>query len=185
MLEKCVFLYKYKHDWEKFNEKAFPEKKDFYSHLNLKDIIDSDYALTKRVCKDFEIKNLAEYHDLHVQGNILLLADVFENFRNMCINIYKLDPAKLRSIPGLAWQAAFKKIKVKLNLLTDINMLLIAEKGIRRGKCQSIYWYAKANNKYMKDYVYIVISLILGCKLFIWLGNVTKASSKQLWVDQR
>ena len=64
-------------------------------------------------------------------------------------------------------------------------MLLIAEKGIRRGKCQSIYWYAKANNKYMKDYVYIVISLILGCKLFIWLGNVTKASSKQLWVDQR
>ena len=152
MLEKCVFLYKYKHDWEKFNEKAFPEKKDFYSHLNLKDIIDSDYAHTKRVCKDFEIKNLAEYHDLHVQGNTLLLADVFENFRNMCINIYKLDPAKLRSIPGLAWQAAFKKIKVKLDLLTDINMLLMLEKGIGGGICYPIYQYTKANNKYMKDY---------------------------------
>ena len=126
-------------DWEKFNETSLPEKEDFYSHLNMEDITDADYAHAKRVCKDFEIKNLGEYHDLYVQSNRLLLADVFENSRNMCLKIYKLDPA-------------FKKTKVKLDLLTDIDMLLMVEKGIRGGICHSIYRYAKANNKYMKDY---------------------------------
>ena len=81
-----------------------------------------------------------------------MLADVFENFRNMCLKIYELDPAKFLSAPGLAWQAALKKTKVKLDLLTDIDMLLMVEKGIRGGICHSIYRYAKANNKYMKDY---------------------------------
>ena len=82
----------------------------------------------KRVCKNFEIKNLAEYHDLYVQGNTLLLADVFQNFRNMCLEIYELDLAKSISAPGLAWQAALKKAKVKLDLLTDIDMVLMVEK---------------------------------------------------------
>ena len=85
------------------------------------------------------MKKLGEYHDLHVQSNILLLADVFENFINMCTKIYKLDPAKFLSVPGLAWQAALKKTKVKLDLLTDIDMLLMVEKGIRGGICHSIY----------------------------------------------
>ena len=70
------------------------EKEDFYSHLNMEDITDADYTYAKRVCKNFEIKNLAEYHDLYVQRNKLLLADVFENFRKMCLEIYELDPAK-------------------------------------------------------------------------------------------
>ena len=118
----------------------------------MEDITDADYAHAKRVCKDFEIKNLGEYHDLYVQSNTLLLADVFENFRNMCLEIYELDPAKFLSAPGLAWQAALKKTKVKLDLLTDIDMLLMVEKGIRGGICHSIYRYAKANNKYMKNY---------------------------------
>ena len=86
---------------------------------------------------------------MYVQRDTLLLADAFENFRSMCINIYKLDPAKFISAPGLAWQAALKNTKVKLDLLTDINML---EKGIRGGIYHSIYRYAKASNKYMKDY---------------------------------
>ena len=89
---------------------------------------------------------------MYVQSNTLLLADVFENFRNMCINIYELDTAKFLSAPGLAWQVALKKTKVKLDLLTDIDILLMVEKGIRGGICHSIYRYAKANNKYMKDY---------------------------------
>ena len=109
-----------------------PEKEHFYSHLNMEGITDAVYVHPKRVCKDFEIKNLGEYHDsMYVQGDTLLLADVLENFRNMCINIYELDPAKLLSAPGLAWQAALKKTKVKLDLLTDIDMLLMVEKGIR------------------------------------------------------
>ena len=80
-------------DWEKFNETSLPEKEDFYSHLNIEDITDADYAHAKRVCKDFEIKNLGKYHDLYVQGKKLLSADVFENLRNMCLKIYELDLA--------------------------------------------------------------------------------------------
>ena len=89
---------------------------------------------------------------MFVQSDTLLSTDVFENFRNMCINIYELDPAKCFSAPGLAWQAALKETKVKLDLLTDIDMLLMVEKGMTGGICHSIYRYAKANNKYMKDY---------------------------------
>ena len=135
------------------NETLLPEKEDFYSHLNMEDITDADYAHAKRVCKDFEIiKNLGEYHDLYVQSDTSLLADVSENFGNMCLKIYEIDPAKFLSTPGLTSQAALKKIKVKLESLTDINMLLMVEKGIKGGICHSIYQYAKANSKYMKDY---------------------------------
>ena len=81
-----------------------------------------------------------------------MLADVFENFRNMSCKIYVLDTTRFLTAPGLAWQAALKKNKVKLDLLTDINMLLMVEKYIRGGRCHSIYRYAKANKQYMKDY---------------------------------
>ena len=81
-------------DLEKFNETLLPETEDFYSQLNMEGITDADYAHAKRVCKDFEIKNLEEYHNLYVQSHTLLLADVFENFQNMCLKIYELDPAK-------------------------------------------------------------------------------------------
>ena len=138
--------------WEKLSETLLPEKEDFYSHLNMEDITDADYAHAKRVSKDFEIKNLGEYHNLYVQSDTLLLADVFENFWNLPLKICELDPAKFLLVPGLAWKAALRKIKVKLDLLTDIDMLLMVEKGIRERICHSIYWYAKANNKYMKDY---------------------------------
>ena len=77
----------------------------------------------------------------------LLLANVFENFRKMCLNFYQLDPAKFLAAPGLALQAVLKKTEVKLELLTDIDMLLMVEKGIRRGICNTIHRYAKANNK--------------------------------------
>ena len=102
--------------------------------------------------KELKLKNLSDYHDLYVQSDTLLLADVFENFRNKCIEIYELDPAHFLSAPGLAWQACLKKTKVELELLTDIDMLLMVEKGTRGGICQAIHRYAKANNKYMKNY---------------------------------
>ena len=118
----------------------------------MEDITAAYYSHTKRICKDFEIKQSGEYHDLYVQSDTSLLADVFENFRNMCLKMYELDPAGILSAPGLLRQTALKKTKVKLDLLTDVNMLLMVEKGIRGGICHSIYQYAKANNKYMKDY---------------------------------
>ena len=88
---------------------------------------------------------------MYVQSDTLLLADVFENFRNMCIKVYEPDPAHFLSAPGLAWQACLKKTDVKLELLTDFDMLLMVEKGIK-GICHAIHRYAKANNKYMKNY---------------------------------
>ena len=108
-------------DWNNFSETLLPEKEDFYSHLNMEDITDADYSHAKRVSEDFKITNLGEYHDLYVQNNTLLLADVFENFRNMCLETLKLDPARFLTVPGLTWQKALKKTKIKLDLLTNIN----------------------------------------------------------------
>ena len=107
---------------------------------------------TQNVFKESKLKNLGDYHDLYVQNDKLLLADVFENFRNKCIEIYELDPAHFLYAPGLAWQACFKKTEVELELVTNIDMLLITEKGIRGRICQAIHRYAKADNKYMKNY---------------------------------
>ena len=153
LLRKGVYPYEYMDDWEKFNETKLPEKEEFYSNLNLEDITDADYMHAKRVCNYFEIKKLGEYHDLYLESDVSLLADVFENFRKMCLKIYQLDPAKFLSAPGLAWQvAALKKIEIKLELSTDIDILLMVEKGIRGEICNKIHRYAKANNKYMKDY---------------------------------
>ena len=104
------------------------------------------------VFKRFKLKNLGEYHDLNIQSDTLLLADVFENFRNMCLKVYELDAAHFLSLPGLAWQTCLKKSNVKLELLTDYNMLLMVEEGIRGGICHSIHRYAKTNNKYIENY---------------------------------
>ena len=89
---------------------------------------------------------------MYVQSDTYLLPDAFEKFRNICLKIYELDTAKLLSAPALAWQAALKKAKVKLDLLTDIDMFVMVIKDIRGGICHFIHWYAKANNKYIKDY---------------------------------
>ena len=111
LLQKGIYPYDYIDNWEKLNETSVSEKEDFCSHLNMEYIADADYAHPTRVCKDFEIKHLGEYHDLYVQSDTLLLDDVFENFRNICLKIYKLDPAKKFSAPELAWQVALKEPK--------------------------------------------------------------------------
>ena len=152
LLRKGVYPYEYMDSWERFNETSLPPKKAFYSELNLEDITDKDYNHAQNVWKVFGINNLGEYHDLYVQCDTLLLADIFEKFRDTCIEIYGLDPSHFLSTPGLAWQACLKKTNVNLELLTDIDMLLMIEAGIRGGMCQSVHRYAKANNKYMKNY---------------------------------
>ena len=110
-------------DWEKFSETSLPEKEDFYCNLNMEDITDADYVHAKRVLKDFKIKNLSEYYDLHVKSDTLLLADVVNTSWNMCIEIYGLDPAYFLSATALPWQASLKKNKLKFDLLIDIDML--------------------------------------------------------------
>ena len=139
-------------EWNKFNEKVLPSKESFYSNLTLENITKTDYVHANNVFKNFNINNLGEYHDLYVRSDTLLLADIFENFRHSCLKNYELDPAHFLSLPGLACQACLKKTNVELELLRDYDMLLMIEKGIRGGICHAMQRYAKANNKYMKDY---------------------------------
>ena len=152
LLRKGVYPYEYMDSWEKFSEISLTSKEDFYSNLNMEDISNIDYRYANNVFKGFKLENLGDYHDLYVQRDTLLLADVFNNFRDMCIKEYELDPAHFLSLPGLAWQACLKKTNIELELFTDYDMLLMVEEGIRGGICHSVHRYAKANNKYMKNY---------------------------------
>ena len=152
LLRKGVYPYEYTDEWNKFDEKELPSKGSFYSSLTMEDISDTDYKHANNVFKKFNLNNLGEYHDLYVRSDTLLLADVFENFRNVCMKNYELDPAHFLSLPGLAWQACLKKTDVELELLTDYDMVLMIEEGIRGGICHAIQRYAKANNKYKRDF---------------------------------
>ena len=152
LLRKGVYPYEYIGEWDKFNEKVLPGKESFYSNLTLENISETDYAHANNVFKKFNINNLGEHHDLYVRSDTLLLADIFENFRQSCLKYYELDPAYFVSLPGLARQACLNKTNVELELLTDYDTLLIVEEGIREGICHAVQRYANANNKYMKDY---------------------------------
>ena len=103
----------------------------------MEDIADVDYRHAKRVYKEFNNKNIGDYHDLYVQSDTLLLVDVFENYRNKWIEIYELDSAHFLSAPGLAWQTCLKKTGIKLELLSDVDMFLMVEKGITGGICHA------------------------------------------------
>ena len=116
LLRKGIYSYEYMDDWKRFKEESLPDKESFYSELNNEHITDEDYAHAQKVWDMFKIKNLGEYHDLYVQSDTLLLADVFESFRDKYMEIYELDPAHFLSAPGLAWQACLKKTKVELEL---------------------------------------------------------------------
>ena len=153
LLRKGVYPYEHMDSWERFNEKVLPSKKDFYSNLNMEDINDIDYRHANNVFKRLKLENFGDYHDLYVQSDTLLLADdICSNFRDMCVKEYELNSAHFLSLPGLAWQACLKKTKIELELLTDYDMLLMVQEGIRGGICHSIHRFAKANNKYMKNY---------------------------------
>ena len=152
LLRNGVYPYEYKDNWERFDETSLTDKELFYSNLNMANIDEIDYRHGNNVFKNFKLKHLGECHDLYVQSDTLLLADVFENVRNMWIKVYELDPAHFLSLPGLAWQAYLKNKERKLELLTDYEMLLMVEEGIRGGICQAIHRHAKSNNKYMKNY---------------------------------
>ena len=151
LLRKGVYPYEYMDNWEKFDETSLPNKESFCSSLNMENIDDIYYRHGNNVFKRLKLKNLGEHHHLYIQSDTLLLADVFENFRNICIKVYELDPAYFLSLPRLTWQACLKK-NIKLELLTDYDMLLMVEEGIRGGICHSIHRHARANNKYMKNY---------------------------------
>ena len=140
LLRKGVYPYEYADTWERFSEISLPSKKDFYSNLNMEDTSDIDYRHANNVFKVFKLENVGDlYHDLYVQSDTLLLADLFNNFRDMCLKEYELDAAHFLSLPGLAWQACLKKTNIELELLTDYDMLRMVQEGIRGGICHSIH----------------------------------------------
>ena len=143
LLRKGVYPYEYADTWERFSEISLPSKEDFYSNFSMEDISDIDYRHANNVFKVFKLENLGDYHDLYVQSDTLLLADVFNNFRDMCLKEYELDSAHFLSLPGLAWQVCLRKTNIELELLTDYDMLLMVGEGIRRGICHSIHQYVK------------------------------------------
>ena len=114
-------------------------------------ISEDDYQHAQRVWEEFGIHNLRDYHDLYLRTDVVLLANVYEAFRDTCLKHYKLDPAHFYTFPGLAWKACLKRTGIKLELLTDPEMLLMFEQGIRGGIIQAVRKYALANNKYMGD----------------------------------
>ena len=148
---KGVYPYEYMDSIERFKENKLPLKESFYSSLNDKNISDEDYAHAKKVWGAFKLEYLKDYHELYYKTDVLLLADVFENVRDICTEIYKLDPAHYFTAPGLSWDACLKMTGVRLELLTDVDMLLMVEEGIRGGVSMVSKRFSKANNKYMGD----------------------------------
>ena len=111
--------------WNRFKETVLPPKKAFYSKLDMSGVSDQDYKHARRVWREFGINNLGDYHNLYLCRDVILLADVFEAFRKVCLDDYGLDPAHFYTAPGLAWKACLKKTKIRLELLLDPDMLLM------------------------------------------------------------
>ena len=147
--QKGFYPYEFMNTEEKFNDTKLPPREVFYSKLSGKGISEKDYKHACNVWNTFKMKTFKDYHKLYNETDVLLLADVFENFRNLCLKIYRLDPVYYYTAPGLAWDACLKMTNINLELLSDPNMLLMFEKGIRGGISIISNRYGEANNKYM------------------------------------
>ena len=153
LTRKGVYPYSFMNSWKKFEVSTKElQKEHFTNDLTGDEISDDNFKFYKKVCKKLKIKTLGEYHDLYLKSDVLLLVDVFENFRKTCLEYYKLDPCHYYSAPGLAWDACLKMTKIKLELISDIDMHNFIEKGLRGGVSIITHRKATANNQDMKDY---------------------------------
>ena len=133
MSQKGIYPYDFMDCFEKFNQTKLPTKEDFCGILNDENVTDEEYEHAKNVWNTFNIKTMGEYHDLYLKFDILLLADVFENFRKTCLLYYKLDPCHYFTSPGLSWDAMLKMTYIELELMVDVDMFQFIEKGMRGG----------------------------------------------------
>ena len=198
--QKGFYPYEYMDSEEKFNEPNPPPQEAFYSKLTGKGISNKNYKHVLNVWNSFNMETMKDYHKLYNETDALLLADVFENFRDICLKIYGLDPVYYFTAPGLAWDACLKMTNINLELLSDLNMLLMFEKGIRGGISMISNRYGEANNKYMgnrfnknkpnKYLMYLDANNLYGCAMseklpthgFKWLssGEMEKLFNNQV-----
>ncbi|GFS99851.1 uncharacterized protein TNCV_1063021 [Trichonephila clavipes] len=149
---KGCYPYEYFDSFSKFYETQLPPQSALFNSLTNENVSREDYEYAHHIWNIFQMHTLGDYHDLYVTVDVLLLSDIFENFRTLCQNYYKINPCHTYTAPGLAWQACLKMTKVRLELLTDIDMHLFIEKGIRGGVAMISHRYAKANNAYLSNY---------------------------------
>ena len=198
--QKGFYPYEYMDTEEKFNDTEPPPREVFYSKLSGRGISEKDYKHVWNVWHTFKMKTFKDYHELYNETDVLLLADVFENFRDLCLKIYGLDPVYYYTAPGLAWDACLKMTDINLELLNDPDMLLMFEKGIRGGISMISNRYGEANNKYMgkgfnrnkliKYLMYLDANNLYGCAMslklpthgFKWLtsGEMEKLFNNQV-----
>ena len=187
MKRKGVYPYDYMDSFSKFNDTELPQREEFYSLLTNDNISEDDYKHAKDVWNTFNLKNMGEYHDLYLKTDILLLTDVFENFRKTCLTYYKLDPLHYITSPGLAWDAMLKMTGINLELITDIEMQLFIEKGLRDGISYIAHRHAEANNKYTRNYYLdILISYIMyldANNLYGWAMSQPLPYGNFKWVE--
>ena len=172
--------------FKRFEETELPSKKQFYSILNDEHISEDDYEHARKVWELFHMNNLGEYHDLYLK-NVLLLTDVFENFRKTCMQYYKLDPRHYFTSPGLAWDAMLKMTGVKLELISDIDMYQFIEKGMRGSISYIANRYDSANNKNMKNYNPLeenkYIMYLDANNLYGWATSQSLPTGRFKWID--
>ena len=198
--QKGFYPYEYMDTEEKFKNTKLPPREAFYSKLTGRGISEKDYKHAWNVWHTFKMKTFKDYHELYNETDVLLLADVFENFWNLCLKIYGLDPVYYYTAPGLAWDACLKMTDIDLELLNDPDMLLMFEKGIRGGISMISNRYGEANNKYMgnsfnknkliKYLMYLDANNLYGCAMsmklpthgFKWLtsGEMEKLFNNQV-----
>ncbi|CAG8694219.1 3918_t:CDS:2, partial [Racocetra fulgida] len=152
LFRKGVFPYDWTNAWEKFDKTSLPSRKDFYSLLSQQNISKEDYEHAKKVWQVFEMKNFGEYHDLYLEMDVLLLADIFMNYIIMCLKDDGLDPSHYVSAPGMFNDSLYKSSRAELKLMTDKDEYLMVENGIRGGMTMASHRYAKSNNLQCPDY---------------------------------
>ena len=188
LTRKGIYPYEYMMSWEKFEETELPPIEAFYSELNMSGVSEDDYQHAQQVWKEFGTRNLGEYHDLYLRMDVVLPENVFEKFRETVLKHYGLDPAHFYTLPGFAWKACLKKTKVRLELLSDPDMLLMFEQRIRGGSTQAVHKHALANNKCVGDQYdpstdSIYLQYLDTNNLYGWAMSQPLPTGRFRWVD--